>query len=145
MKVQKTSISRNKKCKNITFNQKGGDAGPTSRRKRRAGEEKKAEGEKRKEGEKERKVVKRKVFLKKKSKTRNHFHFTWGENSERFIFRWGGGGEGAGVKENEIQIVTLEKQKDAYQVSIIDHSTNQVIRIDHSTMHDQEEYCQLST
>ena len=48
------------------------------------------------------------------------------------------------MKENEIQIVTLEKQKDTYQVSIIDHSTNQVIRIDQSTIHDQEEYCQLS-
>ena len=145
MKVQKTSISRNKKCKNITFNQKGGDAVSTNRRKRRAGEEKEAEGEKRKEGEKERKVIKRKVVLKKKSKTRNLFPFTWGENSERFIFRWGGGGEGAGVKENEIQIVTLEKQKDAYQVNIIDQSTNQMIRIDPYTMHDQEEYCQLST
>ena len=109
--------------KNIIFNQKGGDAGPRRRRKRRAGEEKKAEGEKRKEGEKEGKVIKRQVVLKKKSKTRNHFHFTWGKNSERFIFRWGGDGEGAGVKENEIQIVTLEKQKDAYQVSIIDHSS----------------------
>ena len=109
--------------KNIIFNQKGGDAGPRRRRKRRAGEETKAEGEKRKEGEKEGKVIKRQVVLKKKSKTRNHFHFTWGKNSERFIFRWGGDGEGAGVKENEIQIVTLEKQKDAYQVSIIDHSS----------------------
>ena len=49
------------------------------------------------------------------------------------------------MKENEIQIVTLEKQKDAYQVSIIDHSTNHVIRIDQSAIHDQEEYCQLST
>ena len=123
MKVQKTSVSRNKKCKNITFNQKGGDAVSTNRRKRRTGEETKAEGEKRKEGQKERKVIKRKVVLKKKSKTRNHFHFTWGKNSERFIFRWGGGGEGAGMKENEIQIVTLEKQKDAYQVNIIDHSS----------------------
>ena len=66
MKVQKTSISR-KKVQNITFNQKGGDAVSTNRRKRRTGEETKAEGEKRKEGEKERKVIKRKVFLKKKS------------------------------------------------------------------------------
>ena len=67
MKVQKTSISRNKKCKNITFNQKGGDAVSTNRRKRRAGEEKKAEGEKRKEGEKERKVIKRKEEQNKNS------------------------------------------------------------------------------
>ena len=126
MKVQKTSKSR----KNTIFNQKGGDAGPSSRRKRRAGEEKKAEGEKRKEGEKERKVIKKKSLS---------LHL-----GREFIFRWGGGGEGAGMKENEIQIVTLEKQKDTYQVSINDQSANQMIRIDPYTMHDQEEYCQLS-
>ena len=50
---------------NITFNQKGGDAVSTNRRKRRTGEETKAEGEKRKEGQKERKVIKRQVVLKK--------------------------------------------------------------------------------
>ena len=32
------------------------------------------------------------------------------------IFRSNWGQEGAGIKENEIQIVTLEKQKDTYQV-----------------------------
>ena len=96
MKVQKTSVSRNKKCKNITFNQKGGDAVSTNRRKRRTREETKAEGEKRKEGQKERKVIKRQVVLKKKSKTRNHFHFTWGKNSERFTFSLGGEGVGRG-------------------------------------------------
>ena len=35
---------------------------------------------------------------------------------ENDIFRSNWGQEGAGIKENEIQIVTLEKQKDTYQV-----------------------------
>ena len=42
--------------------------------------------------------------------------FSYVINTDSPSIRWGQ--EQQGVKENEIQIVTLEKQKDTYQVSI---------------------------
>ena len=40
--------------------------------------------------------------------------FSYDRNTDSPSIRWGQ--EQPGVKENEIQIVTLEKQKDTYQV-----------------------------
>ena len=41
--------------------------------------------------------------------------FSYDRNTDSPSIRWG---QEQPVKENEIQIVTLEKQKDTYQVSI---------------------------